>query len=582
MHQLIKKTFLQNWPLFIGILFFIYIGYLSLFFYLERTTAFDTATFTFDLIRTKNFVTPLNRWGSIFSQIIPIIFLKNGVSLAVFLKIYSISVVLLNFVLFLIITIGLKNKKAAIIFLLTTCLSVRNTFYFSASEFAQGLSFVVLIYALLEYLVAQKLLSKQIFTSIIITLISCSLFYFNQLLIVPIVFVFIYFIIENKSYRNIGVYSCFLITILWFGVKLIMLPKNGYEKTKIPTIDVFLEQLGIFFELPSWEYLTYFFDREFYILPIIFLLGMVVLIFRQKFLLSMFILAFVTGYIILITITYYRGASEYMYEQYFIVFGFFIAFLLNSIFISLEKIKNVVVIILLLIFGCSQIYLAHTYPTKRLTYIKLLTKIGNQYPNKKFVIHPDDFPWTYAWASWAFPIETLLVSSVESNNNSLSFYVAQNSDDIKIDNYYDLLCVDWMKYLLNTNLLDTTYFKVPTDTKYLVTNRLNKCLPFVSEKIKYSRTWLDQIKIKAKESKTPLDIMIYHNAKNVVDNAIQEKKIRIFYDNFKMEEFNKIELEIMSSEDWVKSIKQKAIERNTTFEKMLKIDVQYIYETKQK
>lgn len=576
-----KKTLVENWTLYLGVLFFIYVGFLSWFFYIEKTTSFDSAAFAFDIIRTKDFALPLNRWGSAFSQILPILFLKNGASLELVLKAYSLSFALLNFILFLIINIGLKNKKVSVIFLLTICLSVRNTFYFSVSEFSQGLSLVVLVYALLQHLNAQQNIIKKILFFIIISLISSSLFYYNQLLIVPLVFVFIYFVVENNIYRNPYIYVDFLSTISWFGIKLLMLPKNGYEKTKIPTTDVFFNQISNFFELPSWEYLVYFFGREFYLLPLLFLVGLILLVYKRKFLLALLCVGFTISYVVLITITYYRGETPYMYEQYFIVFGLIIALIASSAFINIEKLKSISIVLLLLAFGGYGLYSAHVYPTKRVDYIKLLAKEGNKYTNKKFIIHPDDFPWGYGWATWAFPLETILISSIESNNNSITCYIPDVGEKVDISSNSELLSIDWMKHILNVAALDTHYFKMPLNSNYLITNRIDKNISFVKETIRYSRLWLINIEKQADERNITLEENILNSAQYVIDTKPPSQKIDFIIRGKDLELIKK-ENEIKSSDAWMEIIKQKAKERGVSAENMVTLDAQYLLSQEKK
>ena len=174
----------------VGLFFFITYGLFALVFYKERMLAFDSAAFAFEVIQTKTFFFFFGRWGSVFSQIMPLLFLKAGCSLATFLKVYSVGLILLYYLGFLTITLLLRNKKIGLVYLLTLCLTLRNTFYFSISEFSQGLALVVVLYAMLEYFYMENAKRKSLVLALSFVVIY-TLYFFHQLLIIGVFFVLI-------------------------------------------------------------------------------------------------------------------------------------------------------------------------------------------------------------------------------------------------------------------------------------------------------------------------------------------------------------------------------------------------------
>jgi len=294
------------------------------------------------------------------------------------------------------------------------------------------------------------------------------------------------------------------------------------------------------------------------------------------------ILGFSLSYVLLITITYFNGSTPNMYEQYFIVFGFIISFGVISInHFTYNQMFNVF-LLTLLVFGCVYVNKSHEYPTKRVEYLKLLAKYGNNYENKKFVIHSDDFPWGYGWANWAFPEETLLVSSIEDNNNSITCYVPDEGEVVNVSsNNGQLLSVEWMKFMLKTAILDTNYFKIPQNTNYLITNRLDKSIPFIMEKIKHNDLWLHNVKKKSIKNNITIDKMIYLEAKYIAETSPQSKRIMFVIDKPKVG-LSQIEKEIRANKNWMQNIEQKAKERNVSIEEMIKLDAQFILDGKNK
>lgn len=561
----------------IGLGFFLFLGFLSIYFYKERTLSFDTASFVFNLVQNKKVFTPLGRWGSVFSQIIPLFFIKSGCSLPIFLKIYSFGFVFANYLGFLIITLILKNLRLGFVYLFALCLTYRNTFYFSASEFSQGLALVVILSAIIEFLSLEKTLVKKNVLFLFSIILVALLYYFHQLLIIPIIFVLVYQMVKIKSLKNIYLNGLFIFSIFWYGAKLILLTKDSYESSKIPSSSIIIKELPNFFHLPSYDYLIMFFEREFYVIPIIFISGLIILILKKEFIAFLFFIFAFIGYIMLITITYYKGESPHMYEQYFIVIGFMIAFLINYLTPKINiKTYSCFIVIPLVVFGCFFVFQAHILPTKRIEYLNNLTKYGQKLSNKKYIINNDDFPWGYAWINWAVPVETLLYSSLENNKNSIICYVPNKNEVVDTSsNNGQLLGPPWLTYLLNTNILDSNYFKLPKETNYLITKRLTYNLSFIKEKIRYNHKWKNEVIRKATEQKVSVEEMIQRDAlyslRELIRNEALEKNRR----KLKIKE---IERFIKKDNKWILNIQLKAKTNKISFDEMLRLDAIYIYE----
>ena len=554
----------------VGLAFFIFYAFLALIFYKERTLSFDSAAFSFQLIQTKTFFTPLHRWGSVFSQIIPLLAIKSGCSLDTFLKTYSLGFVLYYYIGFLIITLLFKNNRIAFIYLLTLCLTYRNTFYFSVSELSQGLVLVIVLYAMLTELQNEHSKNKRILFFCSFVLISI-LYFFHQLLIIPITFVFIYLMIKNKKYKNLQIWVLFGFTICWFGFRLMMLPENSYELVKIPDKQLFIKQIPNFFNLPSFKYLCQFFKTEILLVSIFFGVVQVLILIKKKWLMFLLFFTYVFTYIVLITITYYRGESPNMYEQYYILFGFFIAFSLDSITQHILPPKIMIVILPLLIYGFYKIYDAHELPTKRLNYLTALVRQGQKIENKKYIIHADDFPWGYAWNGWELSVETLLLSSIESNQNSVTFYVPEEGEKVELNlKRGNLHAPTWQKGIMNTNILDADYFYIPEKTNYMYLNQRTRNRAYYYERIKYDYIWMQAINRKAKERGVSIDEMIKIDAQYMANKYEQEHPAIPF------SEKEIIIQEIRTNKKWMNLLQTKAKERGISIDEMISIDAEYI------
>jgi hypothetical protein len=456
----------------IGHIFFAFYFFLALLFFKERTIFIDCANFSFDLIQNKNFVFPLGRWASFFTQIIPLLALKWGVSLSFFLKTYSLSIALFYYVVFLIIAYAFKNNNKLIaLYLLTMCLTVRNTFYFSIAELLQGLALCVLVYGLAKQLTQGTEKGKWMKTVIIIVLIA-SLYYFHQLMLFAIIFALLAIIINEKAYKNKQLITAFVFTNIWFGSKILLISSSGYEGKKMPDLQTLIHQIPYIFDLPSFAYFFRFAQLEMWYSIALMFGCLIVLFFRKKRLLATFFLVYFISYLVLIIITYCEGEAPNMYELYYILLGFFIAIIFDLTISNLNQKLVFITFLFVLVFSGHKMYMAHENPSKRIFFLEQLVEATKNHENRKFILNRKDFPWSYAWVTWALPMETMLISSLEDKKNTITCVVAPNKGRLEKNlTPGELHLPPWLKSRVNIPLLDTNYFQLPFSSSY---SRLKK------------------------------------------------------------------------------------------------------------
>jgi hypothetical protein len=460
-----------------GVLFFGALFALAWTFYKERMLNYDPAFFSFRILFDKDYDVELGRWGSVVSQALPLWFLKAGCSLETFLRVYSVSFILVYYLVFLIITLGLKNTRAAIVLMITLCLAFRHAFYYSTAELYQGLAISVLVLALVfpgnPYATTLKKNIAFFFSLVLIYVLS----YYHQILIFPLVFIFLYHIISEKKYKDKYLLGALAFSIIWFFIRIKFLTATTYEKDKIPKLSVFFEQLGSFTELPSYKFMIDFTGN--FLLPLLALNAVVVvaLVVTRKWLLLAFCILFNAGFVYLNIVTYAGGESALMYENYLTALGLFCAVPLSSL---LMKIKNVRIlwaaVFIVLLVNVQAIYTSRFLFSDRVAYLERITSFGRQFHNKKYIIDYRNFAWKYGWVPWALPFETLLFSSMQSPDSAVTVCMA---DPIS---QYDSIAAwknifigpSWSPIWFWTNELDHRFFNLPHgDYKKITTSQLD-------------------------------------------------------------------------------------------------------------
>jgi hypothetical protein len=462
--ELISKNYKKSIFLF-GFLFFSVLLYISWTFFKERVLAFDPSFFSFLMIDQKDFSIALGRWGSVFSQILPLLALKSHCSLITFLRLFSIAPIINYFIIFLVITLGLKNYRAAVVLMLSLCLAFRHAFYYTTAELYLGIALSVLIWALIapENGYSSKR-NKNIATIATLLLVYvCS--YLHQLTLFTIVFVIAAEMLGSKRLKDKQLWLLLGITVVWYLIRIYLLTSSDYEKEKMPSAAVFIEQIPNLRYLPSTIYFKHFAFKQMWPLFLAFCIGWIYLLKIKNWLYFIFLPVYSIGFLILILITYYKGESPLMYENYYTLFGLFAGLpLVYVLFENFTLSRSIIISAIFIAVSTIGIYKAHAILTKRVEYLDRLVSYGKTRPGKKFMISTRNFPWQVGWVHWAVPFETALYSALEGPDNARTFFVAEDmneyNDLINKENIF--LGPSWAVTWFGSDKLNPDYFHFPS------------------------------------------------------------------------------------------------------------------------
>jgi hypothetical protein len=458
------KNFNQN-ILFIGLLVLGLLFAFSLAFYRERVMNFDASFFAFLMIDTNNFSIALGRWGAVLAQVLPLMALKSGLSINTFLRLFSVAPIINYTLLFLAIDQWLKNYKASLLFLFTITLCFRHVFYYTTAELYFGLALGVLFLAIIFPSEGSRKIEKNWVYFSVISVLIYVVSYFHQLTVFALLFAVLYAMIWNGDYKNRRMIITLSLTLVWFFIRIFLLKSTTYESEKIPSIHTFLEQLPHLKDLPSTRYYKDFFKQEFLFVFALYSLSLGYFLYRKKWLFVLFNLSYVICFLALILITYYKGESPLMYENYYVLFGFFWGLpIVQMLFeITSQGIKYAVTISLLVV-SINGMYQSHYVFTKKIDYLQRLVDHAQQNDHKKFIINSLNFNWRVSWVSWSLPFETALLSADNANAQSASFYLSKeyNKFDSILNRENIFLGPDWAPTWFGSQNLNKRYYHFPS------------------------------------------------------------------------------------------------------------------------
>lgn len=557
-----KKT-----VILIGHGFFMVYLFMTLYFYQERTTLFDSGIFSFHILQKESFFFPLDRYGCSVTQLIPVLLLKfTNCSIETFLISFSLSIGLFYYTIFLVIAYVLKNYRLIIIFLLSISLTYQNTFYFGVSEFSQGLALSVLLYGIIEQMLLESRRNKQILLFLCSIALIFSSYYFHPLTFIAILFVIMVIILKNKYYFNRQLIVLLLFTLFWFGINIFLKSNSeGYEAERMSVFKEFFSNTPSLFNLPSLQYFFGFIKGTPLIsFLIIFLIGSITL--KRNVLLGLFFIIYPFVYLFFNVVIYHKGEAPNMYEQYYIYFGFFAAIILFDSQLITKTKHQIVFGSFLLLVSLSSMYLAHKFPTKKIEYLSKLIEKGNKYSYKKYIMPSEDYWYAAGWSTWAISVESLLLSSLQNYDENVVFYVPKSMEEIQPKREKGRFYCDRSinKDDLWISNLNTRFFNLPEHTNYITVKRPHNVVYF-KQKIKESKEWLTLIEKKALENGLTIERMIELDAKWLADDVLTKENI-----------IKEKENQIKSDSIWLKAIQEKAIRNNIPLSEMINIDAKYI------
>ncbi|MGI9190875.1 MAG: hypothetical protein ACR2IL_02055 [Chitinophagaceae bacterium] len=188
--------------------------------YLERGSFMDVAFQTFEMIRTQNLAPQVYRFGSAFTQIFPLTAILLKAPLWMVAYMYSVGVILYQFLLFAYIIFVRKNTNLGFAYLLYLCLMSTHSFFWIQSEFSQSIPFGFAVLAFMDgfkdrspkawqYLILSGLIITAVFFHplqapllVLMIVLWSMMFGFNRLAWISLFIILLGWLIKQYGFSN--------------------------------------------------------------------------------------------------------------------------------------------------------------------------------------------------------------------------------------------------------------------------------------------------------------------------------------------------------------------------------------------
>ncbi|MGZ6519696.1 MAG: hypothetical protein ACXVED_19080 [Bacteroidia bacterium] len=400
-----------------GIIVYLLMLFLSVFFYKERTIFADMAYHIFYIITGNSFTIQNYRFGAAATQIFPLMALRAGLSLNSIMIIYSFGVVFYYFLCYLISGFVFKNYPIALVILLLNTMFVTHSFYWAQSELPQGLAFLLLFFA---FLIQNG--KFNIYHLIVCFLASVIAIFFHPIIFIIAIYTVLFLIISKNVTVNkklLFITTLCFIAVYYFKSSYYV---TAYDNQTLKNSQIARDSFFSNFPASMYSYANKHFisncKHNYYWIVILYVAILFNYLYTRKWILFCFCAISIPGYILFANISFPDGYTrdfyiENIYLPLSIIIGLpFVYHLLPSLN---KKHFAVAAIATICLTGCVRIYYRHTMYTDRLNWER---NCLNDNPHKKLIIKGNDKLEDSLVITWASPYEFWLLSTTEYHHTA--------------------------------------------------------------------------------------------------------------------------------------------------------------------
>ena len=438
-------------------------------FYKERMLYIDAPHVLFRIINDGHFWIEERRYGSFISQVLPLLGSKLHLPLQSLMMLYSAGFYLFYLVVSLLLVFRFRNYGLAILMGLYFTLFVSESYYWSNNEVHQGIGWLLIVMAVnFSFVTARR---NTVLTAL---LFVCSYFlaiWTHPLVMLAAVYLWFFYMAGDSwpySRTQTIIFSAILLALS--ATKFYQGMHHGYDSSKIDAIRFFqYQKIKTITSSPQLHFFIKSCITRYQFFSLLFIAGIIGLIKEKKYLLLLWTILFVTGYLVLTCITFWDVTSRsYMECEYMplviICCAPFVYYVLPKMNIKL----GVSLIALMYIFRLAVIFNAAVPFTNRVAIMEnIYTKM--KIKNITKVIIPEPIPGTDSalLSNWSAPAEGLYISKLhdETPQRTLIFL---RPDELRPN---DTIMKDTLLGCFerrSASLLNSYYFQMDTTTTYKI------------------------------------------------------------------------------------------------------------------
>lgn len=452
----------------------------SIVFRKERMLFSDASFIAFRIINSGSLHLQEQRYGAFITQLFPCIASRLHLPVSAVLLLYSLS-----FNLFY-LTVGwllyrMKQYSLLIIFAFYLTLYVSDTYFWTNNEIHQGIAWMLLDFGILFFL-GKKFKNepdKFLLISIpLFTLISFIAIYTHPLVMIPLGFLWMFYLISKESFLHKKQSLVFVVIILLIcAFKFLQSQQNTYDGSLIHNIThtTLPAVLRTFRSSLAHDFLHGGL-RNYWLLWLIFIAGSINLFTQKRYGLLAYTLIGCLCYFMLICLVFYPSKAFYIESEWM---PLTILGSAGFIYFLLPKLKpSHVMVLLIFVFAVRVGYIGFSSKkfTGRVHFLEKVHKRMNERDISKLAVtNENDVLDNELLLTWALPYETMLLSSMKGEKpaKTMSCLKAEQIDQYGVRNNTNCIFSTFGPFCNND--MNPYYFRLDTNAHYAIItlNELN-------------------------------------------------------------------------------------------------------------
>ncbi len=442
-------------------------------FYKERVFFGDASFITFNVINYQRFYIQEHRFGSFITQMVIYFGQKMHVPIRAILVGYSVSFNLFYFTVASLLVYRYKQYMLAILMALYYFLFVTDSYFWTNNEIHQAIAWMCLLFGAATYLKRKH--TNTITLVVAFTMLAFITVFTHFVVIRPVVFLWVYFLIQKQTWSFSKGTSILLsvILLLAIAVKFVFSINQPYDGSLLHGATHFsIKDVVRSFGTPVVRMFAYRCVTLYWPAIILFLLGIVALVKTKQNKLLAWTLVSAGGYLILMGLTY--GGYESSFELFHVESEWApITFIIAAPFAYsfLPRLRPMYTLVLLSsVFIVKIAYIGMSLP-KFTWRNEFKEQVFTQMKKKnitKLALYNDKMIQSKLMLDWSLPNECILMSAMAGDQPQLTFRFVNPEDTAALHALSKPNSISISFDMLVPGNLNSDYYNIDTTRPYTV------------------------------------------------------------------------------------------------------------------
>ncbi len=438
---------------------------LSWFFFLERTTCFDSAWQSWEMIYVRTLHAEHHRFSTMLAQVVPVLLLKTGAPLGAVLRAYSVSFMLVHAVGFAFVLFVVRDRAAAMAIPLALVALVSGSFFFGTSEVQQGVSSPIIVLALFRRCLGADTRRAAWYWGFLALLGALWSSFYHMVFVLPVAYVLGHELLQQRCWRTLRFWILGAGVLGSFLVRSWLVGYSGYEQDRMVGAAEFVDLLKMLGDLASTRHMVQALGDfpSFWALVAVVLL---VTFMERSWVLLLWTLGWSVACSSLILMADRDVGAPYMYENLYPIIGAAWAVHAAGLIEHMgdRRVIGHAGLLVALFCGGWQVWQGRYVSMDKVRYAERLSNNLRERGSRKAILSAHAIPWAYAQTHWTLPFETVLISALHGPDQATTVFAVNPLEEARVgmEKQDQFLGPDFNPFFFKVHRLDKRYFDLPS------------------------------------------------------------------------------------------------------------------------